>query len=378
MFKRRTAGPPCLPEQFDPADARRILVISCTAIGDTMFATPGIRALRGIVPNAAIDLLVKTKFLDLFRANPRVDRLIGYHGRYKGAVRLLRRFRKSRYNLCIVFHDSDPCPVEAAYLAGIPFIFRIGQRDERVARLLSCRIPYNRKRHAIDQRLEVLRVIFGVGLDRKDDLRMELPVNAQNSRRLWKRLAVSARLSLEQSRIIGFQFSASRLYQKWPAENFVQLGARLLNISERHTICLMGGPEDRKQAEKIANEIAGITGSGRRILNLAGEIALSSFPDMLYGLDLLVTNDTGPLHVAIAVRTPTISLFVPSDPGITGPVQDLDMHTVITKERPCSPCSKKYCQKPYCMKLISVDEVFDAVLATLRDPNPEQPKGLWT
>ncbi len=298
--------------------------------------------------------------MDLFRTNPWVDSITGYSGRYRGGLGMLGQMKSQGYDLCLVFHDSDPCPVQSAFLSGIPFIFRIGQRDEKVRRWLSARIPYDREKHAIDQRLEVIRRVFGVSLKDPEDLRMDLPADPEASRRLWARILKGRGLTLEESVITGLQFAASGTYKEWPSENFALLAHHLLKASDNHIICLVGGPSDKKRAEEIRAAIRDINGSCRRVLNLAGDTELSRFAELILGMDLLVSNDTGPLHVAIAVGTPTISLFVPSNASATGPVQDLHLHRVITRPKPCRPCVEKYCKRPDCMGLITVDEVVEA------------------
>jgi len=116
-----------------------------------------------------------------------------------------------------------------------------------------------------------------------------------------------------------------------------------------------------KRARQISKDIS----SDHRVITLAGHLSLSELPLALKGLDVLVTNDTGPFHVAVALQTPTISLFVPSSVYHAGPYQDLHLHSVIQKPRPCSPCVQKYCAEPDCMASIGVEEVFRRVLAHL-------------
>ena len=355
-------------KQFRPSEVERVLVVSSTAIGDALFAVPGIRALREIVPRARLDLLLRDKVADLFSDFPLADEIISYRGRYKNGIALFRKFKEKKYHLCIVFHDSDPCPVEAAFAAGIPFIFRIGQKDEKVCHLLSARIPYDNRKHAIDQRLEVIRRVFNVSLSEESCLRMDLPVHEKKVANFRKSLLGS---SMRKGRetvngvLVGFQFSASGQYKEWPMENFIGLGARLLELSDSHNIVLMGGSGDAARAEEIKNAIYKKGGKGR-VFNLSGKVALKDLPTAIKALDVLVTNDTGPLHVAIAVGTKTVSLFVPTNVEGTGPAQDLHLHKVVSKPKPCNPCVEKYCKRPDCMGLIKTSEVERAVIEALK------------
>ncbi len=368
LKRRRDRDIPVPLERFDPSEVERILVVSSTAIGDALFAVPGIRALRELMPRARLDLLLRDKVADLFSDFPLADEIISYRGRYKNGITLLRKLKKKKYHLCIVFHDSDPCPIEAAFAAGIPFIFRIGQKDQKVRHLLSARIPYDEKKHAIDQRLEVIRRVFNVSLSGESCLRMDLPVHEKKVANFRKSLLGSSMRKGKETVngvLVGFQFSASGKYKEWPVENFIDLGARLLDLKDSCNIVLIGGPGDAARAEKIKDDIEKKGGKGR-VFNLSGKVVLKDLPAAIKALDVLVTNDTGPLHVAIAVGTKTVSLFVPTNVEGTGPVQDLHLHKVISKPKPCNPCVEKYCKRPDCMGLIKTSEVERAVTEALK------------
>lgn len=367
-IKKRGGGPKDIKE-FRCGFVKRVLVVSSTAIGDALFATAAIRAIRNLVPEAAIDFVLRDKVAPIFTNYPLVDKIITYKGRYRNALQLANIIKKRGYDLCLVFHDSDPCLCEAAFVAGVPFIFRIGQKDEKCAHLLSARIPYDNEKHAIDQRLEVVRRVFDVPLSAKDHLKMELPVKNEEVLRYRSQLLKAiygTSNPKEDAILVAFQFAASGHYKEWPMDHFVELAYRLLLRQENINIVLIGGPSDRRRAERIRDRIIGkIQGQQKGVINLAGKVSLKDLPFFLKAVDLLVTNDTGPLHVAIAVGTKTVSLFVPSNVEGTGPVQDLHLHRVITRPKPCTPCVEKYCKRPSCMGLITVEDVEREVLGSL-------------
>lgn len=365
-IKKFTGNKTLLPiSKFRPEGTEKILAISCTAIGDTLFATPAIKALISLMPHASVDLLVRDRFADLFQNQPGIRKILLYRGQCRGALNLMHQIRKNRYGLCLIFHDSDPCPVQASYLAGIPFIARLGQRDESVARFLSTRISYRPESHAIEQRLDIIRKIFKVRLDEPEDKKMVLPVSNSEAERFWKEKMSPLGLNYYNSIKVGFQFSASGVYKTWPAENFVLLGKCLMEGRKNMVIALFGGPKEKKRAKKLISSIAGTLRAKNRVINFAGDIRIKELPAALKGLDLFVTNDTGPFHAAIGVQTPTISLFVPTMTNQIGPIQDIGLHTVIKKAAPCSPCLGKYCKNPHCMSLITVNEVYEAALSSL-------------
>jgi len=351
--------------ELDPDKIRNVLAVSSTAIGDALLSTPAVRATHYILPNASIDFMVREKFSVLFENNPDIRTIIPYYGGYKRLFSLFKRIKSGNYDLCLVFHDSDPCPVQAAYMARIPFIVRIGRKDETVAPFLNVRVPYRDEAHVIEQKLDVLRTLFKVKLDSPQDKRMILPVAIEEAETFWDDLLNDLKRNYAKNKKIGFQISASRPYKAWPKGHFTELGKRLLADSEDVNIILFGGPGDKKIGKKIAEGITTDSGQKPRIINFAGRLPLKKLPAALKGLDLFITNDTGPFHIAVALKTPTISLFVPSTLRHTGPYQDLEIHKVIRKPKPCSPCIQKYCNDPNCMSIISVEEVFQAAKTSL-------------
>ncbi len=353
-------------ERLNPDNIKKILVISCTALGDTLFATPAIRSLHRLVPGAAIDLLARDRFASLFRSNPFISNLLPYRGRCRGSLALASRFRENRYDMCISLHDSDPCPIKAAWLAGIPFIFRLGQRDEKCAGFLSERAPYRPEAHAIEQRLDVIRMIFGSRANDACAVDMVLPASDDEALDFWQAKLISSGINTGKNiQIAGFQFSASGIYKTWPEKNWISLGQQLLAGFPKAVIALFGSPGEKIAASRLKASIEAGTGREGRVINLAGDMMLSQLPAALKGLSVFVTNDTGPLHAAVAVRTPTVSLFVPTRISCIAPIQDRELHTVIKKEPPCTPCVEKYCKSPRCMELIGTQEVFDRVAAIL-------------
>jgi ADP-heptose:LPS heptosyltransferase len=351
--------------KLNPNEIRNVLAISSTAIGDTLLSTPAVRTTHRILPNASIDFMVREKFSVLFENNPDIRTIVPYYGGYKRLFSLFKRIKSGNYDLCLVFHDSDPCPVQAAYMARIPFIARIGLKDETVAPFLNVRVPYRDEAHVIEQKLDVLRTLFKVKLDSSRDKQMVLPIAVEEAETFWDDLLNGLERNYAKNIKIGFQISASRPYKAWPQGHFTELGKRLLADSEDFNIILFGGPGDKRTGKKIAERITSDPGQKSRIINLAGRLPLKKLPAALRGLDLFITNDTGPFHIAVALKTPTISLFVPSTVYHTGPYQDLEIHKVIRKPKPCSPCIQKYCNDSNCMSIISIEEVYQAAKTSL-------------
>src|SRR5208283_493016 len=132
-----------------------------------------------------------------------------------------------------------------------------------------------------------------------------------------------------------------------------------LQLDPNIRILVTGSPRERNLCSAVAHEI------GERAFSTAGEVSLKTLRGLIERMNLLVTNDTGAMHMAIALKTKTVSLFCPTNDWGTGPVQDLHLHRIIKKGRTCNPCITKKCARPLCMDQIQVDEVFNSAKESL-------------
>ena len=337
----------------------RILLVSCTALGDTLMSTPAIRSIRMAYPGARISLLLHPSYLELFRDLPGVDEIIPYRGGWRGFIATAMALRRRGYDLACILHGNEPQATPLAYLSGARFIFKL-PNDSRFGFLLSNPpdVPAEpQARHVIDKRLAIARLAGGLPTDH----RMELPLSAASgaAARAWLR---GEGVDIERQRLIGFQIGASEAHRCWPMDRFAGLARRILAADGDLRIVLTGSPPERKACAELFRQI-----SDSRVLIAAGMLPLAVVAALVKQFTVLVTGDTGPMHIAIAVGTPVIALFASADSRRTGPSYDLDRHTVIQKWKTCDPCLGSRC--PYnpavCMENISVDEVHAAVLRYL-------------
>jgi len=355
-FDRRERG----TSAFDPERVRRILVVSSTAIGDTLLSTPAIRAARERYPNAAIAALFNAKNLDLFGNNPDVDEVVPYHGGYRHFFRTVLALRRRRFDVALILHGNEPQATPMAYLAGIPFIFKWPNTSEERF-LLSNDGPvrtWDDFTHGVDQRLAVA-VLAGCDPKRRP---MTLPLT-EEGRRAADRLLREDGIR-EGDLLVGFQVGASTLSRRWFPDRFAELGRRLVREDPRLRLVFTGSPAERDYCLSIAREI------GEHATVAAGRLPLAAVPSLVARLRVLVTGDTGIMHVAVAVRTPVVGLFAVSDPSLSGPYYDLDRHVIIKKPRTCVDCVSKRCPYQKCMEAIEVDEVREAVMRVLAGASP--------
>ena len=350
---RRRSDRPRPLAQLAPADVRRILVISSTAIGDTLLSTPAIHALRRKFPDARIIGLLHRRTADLFRYYRELDEIVLLQ---RGLLRTAWRLRRTRPDVAVILHGNEPEASMLAWLSGAHFILKHAKRHP-APQLLSRRDgdeDYDPlTEHAIVSRL---RLAGWLGAETGDTvMRLELPPGTEaRAAQLLHAHGVS-----EGDTCIGFQPGAATRYKMWPDTAFMLLAHRLMGHDPRLKILLLGSKREWSLCETIRSGVRDY-----RLVNLAGAIDLPVLPALVRRLALLVTNDTGTMHVAIALGVPTVSLFAATEPAGTGPLQDLERHRIIKKPQTCHPCVTKRCQTPFCMDQITVEEVFQAVLSS--------------
>ena len=154
---------------------------------------------------------------------------------------------------------------------------------------------------------------------------------------------------------------AKDIFKQWPKECFVELGKWLKN-SYDCSILITGGPQERSLTEYIASQIPDAVA-------LTDSIDIKVLAAIIEHLSLFITNDTGPMHVAFAMRTPTVSLFTVTDHTLCGPL-NIDNARVIQKHKTCTPCLRKKCMLPFCMLQIGVKEVQKEVQSLLKKTTP--------
>jgi len=336
---------------LDPSNIHTILVVSSTAIGDTLLSTPAIRAVRERYPQGKIIAHLNMKNMELFENNPHIDEIIPYRGGYRKFFSTVAALRKRKFDLVLVFHGNEPQATPMAYLSGARFIVKI-PCSRQYAFLLSNKKSDQgdlRGAHAIDVRLKAASLVNCGGTDRRlvlnvdkvDETFIDSYMRSHNIRR--------------DDTVIGLQLGAASRYKIWPLQNFIELGRKLLSWDPGLRVILTGSKQEQDICRQAARRIEG------GALSVAGEISLRQLRSLIKRMDVLVTNDTGMMHMAIALQTPTASLFCPTDHLGVGAVQDPGLHKIIHAKRPCDPCTTKKCMVPVCMELITVDEVYHSV-----------------
>lgn len=338
---------------------RRILAISCTALGDTLLSTPGLRALRQTYPQAYITLLVHPSLQALFTGLAEVDELLPYDGKWQGFGRAARQLKD--YDLAAIFHGNEPQATPLAYLSGARYIFKLPNAN-RWNFLLSNRQPllgWDDFVHGLDQRLAVARL---AGASGELSRRMSVPLPAAGDAAVNQALAERG---WQEATVVAFQPGASTMSRRWPRARFIAAAVQLAQTRPDLRFVVTGSPAEAALCQEVATgiEAAAPLAGGTRAWASAGQLPLLALPALLKRASLLVSGDTGPMHLAVTVETPVVALFAVSDPARSGPGYDFEKHVVIRKWRTCDPCFSKNCPypEPICMDNIAIEEVVAAI-----------------
>ncbi|MGF6560444.1 glycosyltransferase family 9 protein [Erwinia aphidicola] len=305
---------------------QRIAIYSTTALGDLMFNTPAIVALQRRYPEASFVLVSSEKNRPLVENSPWFEKVFYWDNKVRNAHRLIKSLRKFKPQLTIIMHSYMPYDILCAVLSNSEYIIRDNYRVDSPE--MNCWLNFYSKpsdNHLIQRKLDMLSIL---GCN-TDEPKMSIPVSYSPAKKTTKIIRV------------GFQMGASEAKRCWPVARFAELATQLLN-DRSYQVVLIGGKKDAYLVEQL-NQIMDAE-LFSQVENQVGKTSLTELLTLLDGLDVLVTGDTGPLHLAIALQTPTVSLYADAEPKHTGPYQDLSRHSIL-KLADCLPATPQPLEK---------------------------------
>ena len=341
----------------DPRPARRILLIKPSSLGDIVHALPVLAALRHAYPDAHIAWLVGSSFAGLLAEHPLINEVIPFdrrrYGRMLTSPSILREFlafvgdlRRRRFDLVVDLQGL----VRSGFMAWATGAKRrIGFADAREMAwaFYSQRVavPGNAV-HAVDKNC-ALASEMGLQISRPE---FPLPITPRARTAMQDRLSAAG---LTHGRFIAVLPGARWESKRWTAEKFAELLCRLAATDPRPCV-LLGAPDERPFAEQIR-------AAGARAIDLVGSTSLAELAAALDLAEVVVSHDSGPMHVAAALGRPIVALFGPTDSRKTGPYQT-SAH-VLTHSVPCAPCMQRVCPLGHqnCLRGLEIEAVLRAV-----------------
>jgi heptosyltransferase I len=339
----------------------KILILKPSSLGDVIQALPVLRLLKQHLPGSEIFWWIDSALAPLLEGDPDLTGIVRFERRRWAAprhwpemLRSLRWMREQNFDRvidlqCLARSGAFAWLANGQFLVGLDEV-REGARgfyDVAVRRA-------SFHTHAADWYLAVLPKL-GVPAHKNFQWLPERPAVAADIRSKWPDApAATPHPAPRTPHWIVLQPGARWDNKRWPAENFAGLVRALAQRFPDTRFAILGAAEDRPLGETIARA------EPQRSLNLCGQTSLPEMVEWLRRCDLMVTNDTGPMHVAAALGKPLVALFGPTEPRRTGPYGHLE--NVLRIDLPCSPCLKSRCtwEKPEeCLKAISPAMVFE-------------------
>lgn len=327
---------------------KNILVIKLGGLGDLILATPSFKMLRQKFPQAKISLLINSNLEPIVKNCPYIDDLILFEPKKNKFLELINSLKRKEFDLCVDFKNNNFTHF-IAYLSGIPL--RYGFLKGLNGFLLNYpeTLSSDLSEEPVKQQFRILKKL---GVSSFDEALELWPAQKDDDfiSGLLKEKGV-----LETDKLIGLVISASPKWptKNWPMDNFSQLAESL--VRQGLKVVLLGEAYSKEKAERFPKD--------KRIISLVGETDLNQLISLIKRLDILITPDSAPMHIAAAVGTKIIALFGPTDPKRhIPPAKDI---SVLFEGIDCQPCYKRMCVSKddlACLNKISVEEVLNKII----------------
>jgi ADP-heptose:LPS heptosyltransferase len=258
--------------------------------------------------------------------------------------------RKMNYSMVTNLYRVDTLP--GALKMGLLFLMlgakeRIGHDCKGFGFFLTKKLPVEifRGRHVCDAMKDIAIEAGGIS----DDHGVQISWNRESEVN-WGHLFSKDPAGCRH--IVALNPGGDRQNRRWSPDHYALLADRLISDFNARAI-LLGGPGEENIALAIANRMI------NQPINVAGQLGLSDLVYIISRVDLLITNDSGPMHIGAAVGTPLVAIFGPEDPSIHGPCTKRESYRIVIKDVDCRPCKKSVCREMICLEMIHPHDVYE-------------------
>ena len=349
------------PQRQHREPYKRLLVVKFWGIGNIVRVSPTLKAIRKRFPEARITFITLSQNRGVYEKGELFDEIIFLNLHSVGAFLwdvVVKYFilRRKKFDLVLDLEPLANFSEIISFYVGVGA--RIGFSVPGRRSLFTVKVPFTEDEHISETFYRILSP-FGVGLSH--DL-MPVPISISAESKDYIKKLLSENGIDAGDTVIALNVNASSVAdaRRWPPQRFAELLQKLSKELDAKLV-LVGAPFEKDLVQEVIDISGGIG------LNLAGRTNLKQASAVLERADIFVTNDSGPMHMGMAIGTPTVALFGPESPARYGPISD--NHVAIHKGHDCSPCIKfseakkiKCHENAKCILEISVDEVFEGVM----------------
>lgn len=327
-------------------NARKIIVIDLLYLGDLMFATPFLKELRNNFSGARIDMVVNSNFVDIMEENLYLDNIYSYNKKnsLKEGISFARDIARNKYDLGMNIHGNWRT---ALLMRLINPDYTIAYGGKGRGLFADKVLSTDKDKHMVENYLDFLRIL---GYELKDsypqiDISSEAEVTIKKKLQQWG--------VTKDTRLIAINTGGTWPTKRWTVKGFAEL-ADILN-RDYGKVVFVGSKADLTRVSKIIEIM------DTKPVIATGETSLKELSALFLLCDLVISNDSGPVHVAAAVDTPTITIFGPSDEKKYKPLGD--KHQIVINEIECRPCGEHECPLGHhqCMRGITVDDIINKI-----------------
>ena len=346
-------------------DPQRICIVKPSALGDVVQTLPVLEALRDRWPAASICWVIRSDLSDLVDGHPLVDEWLPFE-RGKGPrafARLLRRLHKRQFDLAI---DLQGLARSALMTVATGAPIRVGLENSRDASFMAHNLVLGRTGADVPAHARYWRLAETLG-DAPTSSQARVPISAAAEQRVDRLLP---RLS---GPTLALHPGAAWFTKRWPVGRFAVVAARAVREFGA-SIVVLGGRDEKTLTANLAADLKAVV-PGVDVRDLAGRTSVGELAAVLKRVDLLLTNDSGPMHLAAALKTPLVGLFSATDPVLSGPAASADpndpRHELISTSSHCRACYRRRCPLPAnrrdaCLRDLPVDHVWQALRRCVR------------
>lgn len=344
-------------KEFMVDRVKKILVIKLERIGDLVLATPVLRELKKRFINSHITLLVNYYTKDLVLEDTNIDEILVYKRKINSPfywIKFSKILKKLHFDLCIDLTCNNEdlfLPTYLSYFSRAKYTIGLNQFGRGF--LFNIRVPYdNKDKPLIELMFDIVKPL-GIYIN---DIRPKINI-PEEGRTFVKELLYKLNIK-DNDLLIGIHPGGYYPSQRWPEEGFAKVADELIN-SYKAKVIVISSPKERDIVFKITSLMKN---KPQAILT---DITLRRLIGLISNLDLLICNNSGPLHIAVALGVPTVSTMGPTMPKRWAPIGE--NHIIIRKGIDCSPCNLGSCKKHKCMNLITPEDILGAIEVQLNN-----------